>query len=418
MRLLTFIVLCTLATAAAGQQPKPIVRAVVTPETVMVGEAAELTITILVPTWFTRPPQYPSLELANAITREPANNSYPLRERVGNESWSGIVRSYDIYPLLGANYRLAGQTVSISFANPGGEPIRAEVELPEVTLRGVVPQGAETLQPYIAGRRLDLNIEVDGATESLQAGDAVVLTYSAELEGLPAIFIPPLAPALQFDGVSVYPEEPKVVDGDSARRSEKVTLVFAAGGEFTVPDVQLDFWNTDSNDIEQASAAGKTFIVAGPPAAAADQSLQESSQWRRAALFAGLAIILLLAMRALGPRLADALRNALMRRRQSEEYAYRRLQQALRSRQEARTYESLLAWLQRLSAGYDTRSFTDAFGNDGLREAIDKLSACRFRPASQAVDWAALRKGIGAARKQYLDSTSNRQASSLPPLNP
>lgn len=418
MRLLTFIVLCTLATAAAGQQPKPIVRAVVTPETVMVGEAAELTITILVPTWFTRPPQYPSLELANAITREPANNSYPLRERVGNESWSGIVRSYDIYPLLGANYRLAGQTISISFANPGGEPIRAEVELPEVTLRGVVPQGAETLQPYIAGRRLDLNIEVDGATESLQAGDAVVLTYSAELEGLPAIFIPPLAPALQFDGVSVYPEEPKVVDGDSARRSEKVTLVFAAGGEFTVPDVQLDFWNTDSNDIEQASAAGKTFIVAGPPAAAADQSLQESSQWRRAALFAGLAIILLLAMRALGPRLADALRNAVMRRRQSEEYAYRRLQQALRSRQEARTYESLLAWLQRLSDGYDTRSFTQAFGGDGLREAIDKLSACRFRPASQTVDWAALRKGIGAARKQYLDSTGNRQASSLPPLNP
>lgn len=418
MRLLTFIMLCALATTAAGQQPKPIVRAVVTPDTVMVGEAAELTITILVPTWFTKPPQYPSLELANAITREPADNSFPLRERVGNESWSGIVRSYDIYPLLGANYRLAGQTVSITFANPGGDPIKAAVELPEVRLRGVVPQGAESLQPYVAGRRLDLDITVEGETESLRAGDAVVLTYSAALEGLPAIFIPPLAPPLKFPGVAVYPEEPKVEDGDIATRSEKVTLVFEAGGEFTVPDAQLDFWNTNSNAIERVTAAGKRFTVEGPPAMQVDKSPQEGGQWRSAALLLGLAFILLAALRLLAPQLAAALRNALMRRRQSEQHAYRELRRALRSRQTGKTYETLLAWLDRLNYEQDIRAFANAFGDKRLRESIAALLLSRFKDTSQAVDWAGLRKGIHKARKQILNSTKAGRRSSLPPLNP
>ena len=47
---------------------EPVVRVAVMPDTVRVGEAAELQVTVLVPTWFTKPPVYPSFELANAIT--------------------------------------------------------------------------------------------------------------------------------------------------------------------------------------------------------------------------------------------------------------------------------------------------------------------------------------------------------------
>jgi hypothetical protein len=141
------------------------------PEVVAVGEAAELTVTVLVPTWFTRPPVYPSFELANAITRQPADNSYPIRERVGSDSWSGIVRSYEVYPLLGATYRLSGQSMSIAYADPGKDPVIMDVELPEIVFRGSVPGGAETLHPYIAGRSLALSLEVDGATDALAAGE-------------------------------------------------------------------------------------------------------------------------------------------------------------------------------------------------------------------------------------------------------
>ena len=146
--ILAIIVFSAIAAAEEG----PIVRAEVTPTTVAVGETIELRVSVLVPTWFTRPPIYPNIELANAITRLPDDSSFSMRERVGNDSWSGIVRSYEILPLFGANYRLSGQSMSISYANPGSDPITVDVDVPEVSFQGSVPAGGPP-RPSAGGRR-------------------------------------------------------------------------------------------------------------------------------------------------------------------------------------------------------------------------------------------------------------------------
>ena len=61
-----------------------------------------------------------------------------------------------------------------------------------------------------------------------------MVTYAAELDGLPAIFLPPLLPELDVDGVSGYADVPKLGDGPPARREEKLTLVFD-GSPTTTP---------------------------------------------------------------------------------------------------------------------------------------------------------------------------------------
>ena len=155
-----------------GQDPQqPIVRVTLSPESVTVGEAANLQVTVLVPTWFASPPVFPSFEIANAITRLPPDSSFPTSERVGNETWSGIVRDYRVYPLLGATYRMSNQRLQIRYANPGGQPLHAEITIPDIVLRATVPPGAENLQPYIAGRELQLSQTIEGNSTSLQPGD-------------------------------------------------------------------------------------------------------------------------------------------------------------------------------------------------------------------------------------------------------
>jgi hypothetical protein len=407
MRIFIFVILALALSGAAWGQTQPVVRAKVTPESVVVGEAAELTITVLVPTWFTRPPVYPSFELANAMTRLPADSSYPIRERVGNESWSGIVRSYEIYPMLGATYRLAGQTINVTFANPGSDPVSVEAEVPEIVLRGAVPQGAESLDPYIAGRNLSLSLEVEGELDELAAGDAIVLTYRAELDGLPAIFLPPLAPDLEFGGVSAYRDMPDVQDGDTASRAEKVTLVFEAGGEFVVPEVGLDYWNTDSSSIQRAIAPGLTVSVAGPPVAGAptDTTL-EAVDWRRRASFAGLAILLaVLVWRVAGPTV-DRYTAAAERRRASEQYAFRHLKRSIRARRPREVYERLLEWLERFAPGVDARRFAQRFDSAGLTGEIDALTGALYGGLSVAVDWRRLERGLVAARARGLRERS------------
>ena len=402
----------------SAEEVKPIVRATLTPEIVNVGEATELTITVMVPTWFARPPVYPSFELANAITRLPADSSYPIQERIGNESWAGIVRTYEIYPLLGATYRMNGKSIAIAYANPGKDPVTADVEVPEVVFRGSVPAGAESLDPYVAGRSLQLSLDVEGDLDSLEAGDAVVLRYVAEIDGLPAIFLPPLAPELQFDGVSVYNDVPEVDDGILARRSEKLTLVFEAGGEFRIPDLELRYWNTESNTIETAVAAGLAISVAGPPLPAPVSDVSSGTRWRQFTLLIVGMIVLVLALRRWVPVAVRRYREAGERHRQSEQYAFEQLLKALNSKSPETAYRALLSWIEKLQPGVSARLFAANFGDAVLCAAVEALSAGIYSGANEAAGLARVRSNLVAARKRCLAQGLTRRAHVLPPLNP
>ena len=418
MRFLAVLILALATSATALAQGQPIVRAEVSPDTVNVGESAELTITVLVPTWFTRPSVYPSFELANAITRLPADSSYNIRERVGNESWSGIVRTYEIYPLLGATYRLSGLSIEVTYANIGGDPRTTAVRIPEVAIRARVPAGAESLDPYIAGRKLSLRLDVEGELDSLEAGGAVVLEYVAELDGLPAIFIPPLAPEFEFDGVSVYADVPEVEDGTPARRSEKLTLVFDAGGEFNIPGREVDYWNTESKSIEKAVAQGLVISVTGPPLPAPVDDTSSGAQWPRlVALLTALIVLFIIAWRGV-PAIARRYREAAERRRQTEAYAFIQLCKAIDSGNGESAYRAMLRWAERLEPAMNLRAFATTHGDESLCEAIDALSAGLYSDAGTPGDLARIKSKLKTARKHYLGRDAHRQASSLPPLNP
>ena len=418
MRVLVLAILVFTTSGVALAQEQPVVRVQVKPESVIVGEAAELTVTVLVPTWFTRPVVYPQFELANAMTRLPSDSSYTIRERVGNESWSGIVRTYEIYPLLGATYRMTGQTMNVTFANPGSDPISVDVEVPEVALRGVVPEGAESLDPYIAGSSLKLALDVEGQLDELEAGDAVVLTYSAELDGLPAIFLPPLAPTLEYAGVSTYRDMPDVQDGDIASRIEKVTLVFDAGGEFDIPGLALQFWNTASQAIETVTADGLLVSVDGPPVTTTAGEGPDESRWQTiAGMVVGALATMLILWRGL-PALARSYREARVRRRQTEDFAFRQLNQALANGDGTEAYHALLRWLERLVPGMNARTFAARFGDEDLSTALTALSAAVYGDADASADFGQLRRQLAAARKRYLARGSAGSTLRLPPLNP
>jgi hypothetical protein len=417
MRTLALLIFLLAGSAAQAQQ-QPVVRVQVSPESVGVGEAAELTVTVLVPTWFTRPPVYPTFELANAITRLPADSSFSMRERVGNESWSGIVRTYEIYPLLGARYRIAGQSMTVTFANPGSAPTSVEVNVPEVTLRGVVPQGAESLEPYVAGRKLTLALEVEGQLDELEAGDAIVLTYRAELDGLPAIFLPPLAPALDYEGVSTYRDLPDVQDGAVASRSERVTLVFDAGGEFRIPGFELRFWNTETRSIETAVADGLVISVQGSPVASIIADGQVGTAWERLAAGAVVLVLLLTILWRVLPALLRRHRENAERRRQSEAYAFGQLAKALGSGNGRAAYHALVIWLERLEPRMGVSMFATRFGNAELVGALTALSAAVYRDTEVVADFRRLTRGLATARKRCLEQRGTTAALALPPLNP
>lgn len=418
------VLLLSLAPVAFAQEPEPVqpvVRVSLVPETVAVGEAARLEVDVLVPTWMPKPPVFPSFEVPNAIVRLPPDRSRPVSDTVNGERWSGVARFYEVYPLLGATYRLGGGTMRVTFANPGAAPVSAEVPLPEVALTATVPVGAEGLDPYLSGAGLTLRREFTGATEGLEVGDAVVMTISAELDGLPALFLPALTPVLDSPLATVYADEPTFENGPPARRSERTTLILDHGGELQLPSVALDWWNRDTGTIETATLEAVTLSVIGPPPPPPEAPEPEDPpgvDWRSVAPVLVVLLLAVALLRKALPVLRERRRAARLAREQSEDYAYRGLQHALRHGDPTDAYEALQAWCRRLEGVDGLETLAERFGDDPLRAELLALSRSLYGDVRASCDLRRLGDALGRARKRYLDSVQVQDASFVPALNP
>lgn len=416
------VVLLLLASAAApaiGQEP--IVRITASPEEVPVGDPLELEVTVLVPTWFLKPPVYPAVELTNTITRVPPDSSYPTNERIGRDTWAGIVRTYQVYPLVGATYRLSGQTMTVTYNDPEKfKPVTVKVDVPEVEFRARVPAGAETLNPYLAGRRLTLDREIEGEVESLEAGDALVVRYTAELDGMPVIFLPTLVQMTDTPGVSIYPDQPVVEETEPARRTETYTFVFEAGGDFIIPGTRIDWWNKEAGRIETSPVEPMTVSVAGDPlpVQAEEAPPPEPVDWRRVLIVLLLLYIAWKLLSRLLPKLQAALAAWRKRRLASEEYAFAQLEKALAGKDRRNAQAALLTWLERIAPGHSLASFAARYGDEKLESELNDMSRTLYRDSNDQIQMKRLLIPLTKARRNVKHEQQQRAEHALPPLNP
>lgn len=398
----------------------PVVQVSVEPAEVIAGTPVTLRVSVYAPTWFPRPPEFPNFELPNTITRLPPNSSGPVSRRVGTSTWSGIERRYQVTPLIGGEFRIRGRQISVTYADPSSrEPITAQLPVPDMVFTATVPAGAESLDPYIAGESLDLRRVMERETDDLAAGDALVLRYQATLVGMPSLFLPPLVRVSAQPGLSVYPEEPVLRDQNGrAVREEKLTLVFDSGGEFTLPQLELRWWNLQTQQIEVAKLAALDIPVSGPVAAqpvSAGNNESDTIWWLAAA--AGLSLLVLMARKQVKRGLA-ARKRAAAAYLASEPYAFEQLVKALRSGDVKISYNGLLIWLARLDPHLDLQRFCNTVQDDLLVRQLDLLRNRQYGDAAGEPDFAALARQLTAARKVWFGQADPQLSGLLPALNP
>jgi len=396
---------------------EPIVKLEFASEEVAVGEAVTLKVSVLVPTWFPKPPVFPSFELTNAITRLPDDSSYPTSERINGENWSGIIREYQLYPLIAATYQISDQSMQVTYTDPDtGKPVKFDQAIPSAMFKAIVPPGAEALRPYLGGRKLTLDRQINGDIESLKVGDALVVRYIAEIDGMPALFLPPMNAVIDQDGVSSYFDQPVVEDTTSGRREETVTLVFENGGEYSLPAIALDWWNIESAEIETVALPPLKITVTGPLPGPERQPIKPE--------YYGFyfAVLILLVLAATFIRRITVVVKAFLNKRKieyhrSEGYAFKKLKSALHRKDAQATHQCILGWLEQLDPDIDTRDFALTYGN-GLENHIDGLKSNLYSAQSTPIDWSQLEKQLVRARRRALRQKVDRSQTSLPGLNP
>ncbi|MEM6485610.1 MAG: hypothetical protein AAF662_11585 [Pseudomonadota bacterium] len=404
----------------ASAQTGPFVETSIEPDQVRVGEPATVSLALYVPTWFPSPPDFPSFELPNAITRVPANSARPTSKRIGRETWSGITRKYTIYPMLAGDYRLDQQTIQLTFANPGKDPRKASIQTDEISFRATVPEPAQGLAPYLAGTRLVIERSIDGDPDrdldAFEIGDALALTYTVELDGMPALFLPELLNLEETPGISAYPGIPRTSEeGATSRRVETITYIVNAGGIYVLPGVELSWWNTEAQTIEQATLADLSISVAGPTLEESNSSLFDY-RYGLAAL-AVVAFILIVLRRSAGD-LVNQFQEQRRIYKESERYHWHVLNGALKSNDHSRCYQALLRWVERTPSASGLENLLRQYADDETRAEVENLRRRLFAGGDDSVDITKLRLGLARARLRLPETQVARDVTVLPNLNP
>lgn len=405
-------------TAEAAAEEGPLLR-VEFPETEAIpGQFLTLRLTVLVPSFMPDPPVWPGFEAPNLLVRVPEGATNPTSERIDGATWSGISRRYLIAPMVPGTFDIPPRDVVVTWVDAAtDQPVQVALSTGPLAFAGVLPEGAEGLDPFIAASGLTLKQEVEGTPEAMAPGDSLTRTVTAEIDGVSPMFLPDLLTADSVPGLAAYADEPRHVETDDrgrlgGTRTESVTYVAESGGGGTLPAVALDWWNIDTGEVESATVGAVDVAIDGPPAALTDPVARQ----RLILIAAGALALGLIA--ALGLRLAWAplWRRAALRRaarRASEPYAWHALMRALAARDHGALHPALDTWALRAD-GPDPR--TDL----AVRVALTALGRARYGPADARSAptpkaWTDLRTALAAVRRR---AGTDVKHGALPDLNP
>jgi hypothetical protein len=277
-----------------------------------------------------------------------------------------------------------------------------------------------SLEPYLAGQMLELQRIPGGDLNNLQAGDALQIRYRATLQGLPSLFLPPLALIHEQQGLSVYLDEPVLLDeAGVAVREETVTLVFDRGGSYTIPGLQLRWWNLRTSALETTSLDPLTLQVTGASGTdpgVADRDWSALIRWLLGSLVL-LALAFVLLRKPLTVWIA-ARRQARADYLRSEDHAFALLTRTLQNAELRNSYHALLRWLTRLDSTADLERFCRESGDPELTRQLQLLRDRLFKNAGAEPDFRQLVRLLRSARNARFETFRRAEQCALPPLNP
>ena len=383
------------------------------------GQPLTLRLTVLVPTFMPDPPVWPDFETPNLMVRLPSKASSPTSRSIGGETWSGISRRYQVTPVVPGTFEIPAGDVKVRYrAVTGSDVLEATLPVPAQTVTGVVPEGAEGLDPFLAAEKVTLTQTVEGDATGLDAGASFSRVIEVKIEGVSPMFLPPVTPQEGVAGLRAYPESPVVEESENrglvrGSRVEKTVYVVEGNVEGALPEVRLQWFNLKTGKVEEAVVDAVEVQADAPVLAPRSAPLDLAMLLR----WAGGCVVLVLvgwaALRWAAPVVRRSWRETRERQEYSATHAYHQFQKALKTRDVSATKQAYLVWSHRVpTASTETEA--------AIAEAFLEIGAARFGQ-TQAKDeiqaWEHLKTLCHGKRRQTRNRRDTKEPD-LPPLNP
>jgi hypothetical protein len=434
-----FSVLMAVAIVASPAQT-PVIRARLVPaKRIIVGQPVHLTVEVLVPNFFTGSPDFPAFDLEDAIVVLPEDTPANISEQINGQTYAGISRTYFIYPQQAGDFKLPPAQFTVPYAKAPPKTTQVVLTLPSLTFHADIPAAARDLDYFLPTTRLTMRQKWSSPLNKLRVGDTVERTIVITALRMQGMLIPPLqlqAPT----GIRIYPDEPKVQDQKTDRgefisgsRIESAKYFIQKEGDYTLPAIELRWWNLSSNRLVTATIPAVHFTAAPNPSYVAElppepevvttAQPRPASSWGKYRWILTAAPMLFLALAILWfayrylPKLASILKRRQERHLHAEAAYFRNLVRACLNNKPQDAYQWLLRWLESSNPKETLNHFLVRSEDEQLTQQINALTETLFGRDSVNI-WNG-RFMAGRLREHRKTASSERKTQTrLPLLNP
>ncbi len=269
--LILSIILCLLLPLAREAAATAYVSVELNRKSVFVQQPFHVTLTVYTTTWFTAPPEFGNLQIPNAFI-VPFDQSQPGMFTRGGKQYPGVQFYYIVFPYSAGSYTVPPVEVTVE-SPPEGSTAGQKQTLrtaPQPFTVNDVPASLKKQGAWFVARNVVVHEQWDPALEAPKVGDVIRRTLTIDAQGTLPQFIPNLTGKEKVEWAGTYPQEPVLTDtrggGDANGRSvQTVTYLLEKAGSFTLPGVQLSYWNPYTARIESRSVEARHIQVADNP---------------------------------------------------------------------------------------------------------------------------------------------------------
>lgn len=252
------------------QQTPIFIEASVAPKSVYEGQAGLYTLKIYYNTSVREPAlSIPSMDNAKLIH---VGKDTTQRKTVKGQNYQVLEQHYAVIAKQDGILELQGPTLqgfrlNLSQKDAFSNPWQAfNVKAPSVSLKIHTVPGMTKSSWWLPSTKVSLTDSWTSNPPNFHSGVPITRILTLSAHNITAEQLPTIAPT-QSDGFQLYPDKP-ILNTDSngfqlqATRTEKIAYLPNAEGKFTIPEITVDWWDTDSNSPKKTTIPAYTVTVA------------------------------------------------------------------------------------------------------------------------------------------------------------
>ncbi|MCK4492770.1 MAG: protein BatD, partial [Methylococcales bacterium] len=216
-------------------------------------------------------------DVKNAVIEKIGDDKHYRTERAG-QSYAVTERTYAIFPQKSGTLIIPALTLKAIIVannsnrfnrlfgaqnthqtNAKSKEIKLEVQPIPANFKG---------KQWLAAQKMILSEQWSGDTTNLQVGEPLTRTLTLEANGVMMGQLPTLQPELSIQNLKIYPDKPNLKEtrtetGVVGIREEKTAFILSQNGTYTLPEINIDWFNLKTGKIETLALPEKVITVVG-----------------------------------------------------------------------------------------------------------------------------------------------------------